>query len=78
LPEGKYWYLHTKIAFFRIESRIKLAIFLSRFIPDFLISEQLLSIEERIVLLKEFEESNQKVAKEYLGREDGRLFYAKP
>ncbi len=31
--------------------------------------------KERFLLLKEYEGSNRKVAKEYLGREDGRLFY---
>lgn len=39
LPEGKYWYLYTKFSFFRMDSRIELATFLSRFIPDFLVSE---------------------------------------
>jgi len=77
LPKGKYWYLYTKFAFLRMDSRIKLAMLLSRFIPDFLVSEELLSEEDRESIMKEFEESNQKVAKEYLGREDGKLFYAK-
>jgi hypothetical protein len=43
-------------------------------LPNFLISDQLLTLQERIDLLKEFEESNRKVAYEYLGREDGKLF----
>jgi len=47
-------------------------------VPDFLISNELLSTQERIALLKEFEESNQKVAQEYLGRQDGKLFYSTP
>jgi hypothetical protein len=47
-------------------------------LPDFLISPEVLTIEERINLMKEFEESNQKVAREYLGRQDGRLFYSTP
>jgi hypothetical protein len=54
---------------------------ISRFIsnlPESLISNELLSIEERVNFMKEFEESNQKVAREYLGREDGRLFYSTP
>jgi hypothetical protein len=51
---------------------------MSRFIPNFLISEELLSKEDRISIMEEFEESNRKVAQEYLGREDGILFYSKP
>lgn len=51
---------------------------MSRFIPDFLISEELLSQEDRIRILKEFEESNRKVAQEYLRRENGKLYYSKP
>lgn len=47
-------------------------------LPNFLISNELMSTQERINLLKEFEESNQKVAKEYLGRQDGKLFYSTP
>jgi hypothetical protein len=43
-------------------------------LPDFLISPEVLTIEERINLMKEFEKSNRKVASEYLGREDGTLF----
>lgn len=38
-------------------------------------SYNILSPSERIELLQEYEESNQKVAREYLGRNDGRLFY---
>ncbi len=34
-----------------------------------------LSSRDRFSLLKEYDDSNRKVAKEYLGREDGRLFY---
>lgn len=78
LPEGKYWYLYTKFAFFRMDKRIQLAIFLSRFVPNSVVSEELLSKEDRISIMKEFEESNKKLAKEYLGRENGKLFYAKP
>ncbi|ACK69981.1 hypothetical protein PCC7424_1541 [Gloeothece citriformis PCC 7424] len=37
--------------------------------------EVVLTQQERIDILKEFEETNQKVAREYLGRQDGRLFY---
>lgn len=47
-------------------------------LPDFLISNELMPTQERINILKEFEESNQKVAKEYLGRQDGKLFYTTP
>ena len=47
-------------------------------LPDFLINNELLSTQERIALLKEFEESNRKVAQEYLGREDGKLFDSTP
>jgi hypothetical protein len=43
-------------------------------LPESLISNELLSIEERVNIMKEFEESNRKVAQEYLGREDGTLF----
>ncbi len=46
--------------------------------PDFIVSNQLLSVEERIELMKEFEESNQKVAREYLDRPNGKLFYSSP
>jgi hypothetical protein len=35
----------------------------------------LLSPRERLDIVKFFDESNQKVAREYLGREDGKLFY---
>ncbi len=76
LSKEKYWYLYTKIPFFRMDSRIKLAMFLSHLIPDFLMSEKLLSEEDKANILKEFEESNQKVAKEYLDRKNGRLFYS--
>lgn len=47
-------------------------------IPDFILSSQLISVEERIELMKEFEESNQKVAREYLARTNGKLFYSSP
>ncbi len=43
-------------------------------IPDSILSNQLISMEERIELLQEFEESNQKVAREYLARINGELF----
>jgi hypothetical protein len=76
LSKEKYWYLYKKIPFVRMDSRIQLAMFLSHLIPDFLISDKLLSAEDRANIMKEFEESNQKVAKEYLDREDGRLFYS--
>jgi len=47
-------------------------------LPDFIISNKdILSQEDRVSVMQEFEESNRKVAKEYLGREDGRLFYSK-
>ncbi|HEY9768111.1 MAG TPA: hypothetical protein V6C71_06320 [Coleofasciculaceae cyanobacterium] len=45
-------------------------------IPDFIVSSQLISVEEKIELMKEFEESNQKVAREYLARTNGQLFYS--
>ncbi len=38
-------------------------------------SYNILSPSERIELLQEYEESNRKVAREYLNRDDGRLFY---
>ncbi len=47
-------------------------------LPDSLISPELLTTQERIDLMKEFEESNRKVAQEYLGREDGKLFDSTP
>lgn len=47
-------------------------------IPDSILSNQLISVEERIELLQEFEESNQKVAREYLARTNGKLFYSLP
>lgn len=76
----KYWYWHKRYGFLRrgINLRIKLAIYMSRFIPDFLVSEELLSEKDREIIMNQFEESNRKVAQEYLGREDGRLFYSKP
>ena len=43
-------------------------------IPDWLISNELLSEEVRLEISKEFEESNQKIAQDYLGRQDGKLF----
>lgn len=46
--------------------------------PDLIVSNQLLSVEERIELIKEFEESNQKVAREYLARPNSKLFYSSP
>jgi len=48
-------------------------------LPEFIISNKdIFSQEDRVSIMKEFEESNRKVAKEYLGREDGRLFYSQP
>jgi len=48
-------------------------------LPDFLINNnELISMRERIDILSEFEESNQKVAKEYFGRSNGILFYSNP
>ncbi len=44
-------------------------------IPSFIISKEVLSLEARASLLAEFEETNRKVAIEYLGRQDGKLFY---
>jgi len=38
--------------------------------------QHLLSPHQRLNLLEKYAESNAKVAREYLGREDGRLFYA--
>lgn len=46
-------------------------------ILEFLIKDTqdiVLTHQEKIDILKEFEENNQKVAQEYLGRQDGRLF----
>lgn len=45
-------------------------------IPDFIASDKLISVEEKNELMKEFEESNQKVAKEYLALTNGQLFYS--
>jgi hypothetical protein len=39
-------------------------------------NQHLLSPQQRRDLIEEYAESNAKVAREYLGREDGRLFYA--
>jgi hypothetical protein len=61
-----------------VRYRRNLAIFISYFIPDSLIDKKNLSKQERISIMNEFQESNRKVAKEYLGRKDGRLFYSKP
>jgi len=74
---NKHWW---EVAFFReyMSFRIKLAKLISWFIPDFLISEKILSEEDKASIMEEFEESNRKVAQEYLGREDGILFYSKP
>ncbi|MEQ9483882.1 sulfotransferase domain-containing protein [Coleofasciculus sp. F4-SAH-05] len=47
-------------------------------LPDFLLSNELMTTQERVDILKEFEESNRKVAQEYLGRPDGQLFYSTP
>ena len=38
--------------------------------------QHLLSPQQRREIIAKYEESNTKVAREYLGREDGRLFYA--
>jgi hypothetical protein len=38
--------------------------------------QHLLSPQQRRDIISPFEESNAKVAREYLGRSDGRLFYA--
>lgn len=45
---------------------------------NFLFNEELLSKQDRMSILNEFEASNRKVAQEYLGREDGKLFYSTP
>ncbi len=44
-------------------------------VPDFIIGKEILSVEARVAFLAEFEEINSKVAIEYLGRQDGKLFY---
>ena len=44
-------------------------------IPDSIIGKKILSPEARASFLAEFEEINSKVAVEYLGRQDGKLFY---
>ncbi|MEQ8384561.1 MAG: hypothetical protein RH949_19590 [Coleofasciculus sp. A1-SPW-01] len=67
----KYMTMYTNLT-------IKLAFIMSRFIPDFLINEELLSKEDKANIMNEFETSNRKVAQEYLGRSDGRLFYSSP
>jgi len=41
-----------------------------------ILQQHLLSPQQRRDLIEEYAESNAKVAREYLGREDGRLFYA--
>jgi len=43
---------------------------------NFICTEELLSKQERINILNEFEESNGLIARKYLGREDGKLFYS--
>ncbi len=43
-------------------------------IPDFLISRDLMTEAERVEIMKIFEDSNKKVAQEYMGKEDGGLF----
>lgn len=45
---------------------------------NFMFTEEILSKEDRISILNEFEESNRKVAQKYLGRKDGKLFYSSP
>lgn len=46
-------------------------------IPNFVLGDELIPIPG-INILNEFKESNQKVAQEYLGRQDGKLFYSTP
>lgn len=43
-------------------------------IPDFLISRDFMTEAERVEIMKIFENSNKKVAQEYMGKEDGGLF----
>lgn len=45
---------------------------------NFIFTEEILSKQDRINILNEFEASNRKVAQKYLEREDGRLFYSSP
>jgi hypothetical protein len=45
-------------------------------IPNSIISDELISVQDRINLLQEFAESNRRVAQEYLERESGQLFYS--
>jgi hypothetical protein len=44
-------------------------------IPSFLLNDDILSPRMRRHLLSAYEETNSRIAREYLGREDGRLFY---
>ena len=44
-------------------------------LPDFITGKEILSPEARAAFLAEFKEINSKVAIEYLGRQDGKLFY---
>jgi len=43
-------------------------------IPDFLISKELLTDKQRNEIIKRYKESNEKVARKYLGRADGKIF----
>lgn len=43
-------------------------------IPDWLISNELISDQKRTEIIKKFEESNRKVAQNYLGKQKGTLF----
>ncbi len=45
-------------------------------ILNYFMNEELLSVEDRIKIMDEFSEINKKVAQEYLGRPDGKLFYS--
>ncbi|MDJ0507650.1 MAG: hypothetical protein QNJ64_00105 [Crocosphaera sp.] len=43
-------------------------------IPNFILQDQLISAKEKIQLMQAFEDSNRRVAEEYLKRENGQLF----
>lgn len=71
------WWKLTKIYHSTILNNILLLNLISK-IPSLLIDNELISNQDRINILREFEESNRKVAIEYLGRPDGQLFYSTP
>lgn len=45
-------------------------------IPNSILNDELISVQDRIEILQEFAESNRRVAEDYLGRQNGQLFYS--